>query len=823
MEDNHVEPTYNQLDFYPSERAEYCRKYKIKGDNSMFDIYNGEVKAEFKYCLSIGSCSIFPRYQDSSFRYDLYMTFLNKRFKVYTDAPLIFYVFHKEDILTYIQADWINDIDYSKLNDRKLVWDSFVFFKQPINPIFFRDRYYQTRLIESNKTFTVLTYAQFQQVYGFMDKYVQKPGTSWRKLEKVSKSEIYYTRMYCKFCDGRSVFILHDCFHELVFLKFEGSHHNECLEKNIQNCYKAYRNLFINDTSTDSMTIENYIKTTYANCYSTISKCGILPSSATLCQWKQKYYSLKKNGIDSYKKSDIGDYYKCAELMIEALNKNEILTKRKNSYISVPKSDGQLVHHFNYDDGLPGFIFASEISLFHLSNAESITCDAKSHLLEQGKVRFIKINFEQFLHGGTDGRLFLGCIATLPHAEKAVHYQKFFNELKNFLHNTFNTSFQCKTVLTDDSKAQAAGATEVLGNQAKIRTHPCNIRLTFEANHNGTIVNLLMDAMYSISEEMCIHYLLKAMEWYYNLREEFNKHPQQDMRWVSVDMKKMDKFEIIKGFNVPAFLKWKMMQLNDIYKSRSQWSLFAVFDDDNANPLSSFGIEMILFGDLESMKKKFQYYLKMVSDVSVNDVELTPIKLLASNVQFESELTDEEVKNAVIKIKDFYKIYGNRLIEGLRIDNLTNIVEFSDSIVTFFAKHDRRWDHHPMKLEISRDLQKMEFAKYLPEYKKMMLNDEFIEVYSQIHDLEPFTDSEDLISCEYCLQCCVARIPCSHVIGGYLYDYREEFGDVNFKNFVRKLDDILIKKFCPDLYQRKSRTRNERDDDIVNVKRIKLD
>lgn len=822
MEDTHVEPTYNQLDFYPSERAEYCRKYKIKGDNSMFDIYNGEVKAEFKYCLSIGSCSIFPRYQDSSFRYDLYMTFLNKRFKVYTDAPLIFYIFHKEDRLTFIQAAWINDIDYSKLNNRKLVWDSFVFFKQPINPTFFRDRYYQTRLIESNKTFTVLTYAQFQQVYGFMDKYVQKPGTSWRKLEKVSKSEIHYTRMYCKFCDGRSVFILHDCFHELVFLKFEGGHHNECLEKNIQNCYRAYRNLFINDTSTDSMMIENYIKTTYANCYSTISKCGILPNSATLCQWKQRYYSLKKNGINSYKKSDIGDYYKCAELMIEALNKDEILTKRKNSYISLPKSDGQLVHHFNYDDGLPGFIFASEISLFHLSNAESITFNSRSHLLKHDEVKFITVSFKQYLNE-SDGKVFLGCIGTIPPADNTVHFQKLFEEMKNFLHNTFGTSFHCKTVLTDDSEPQFTGAIKVFRNQAKIRTHLWNKRLTFEANHNKMTVDLLINAMYSTSEEICVHYLLEAMECYYKLREESKKNPQCGLEWVSVDMKKKSKtceFKIIKGVDVPEFLKMKMRHLNNIYKSRSQWGIFSIFEDDGdiLNSLSTNDQGKIISGDLESMKKKFKYYINKVNDVIVNDVELTPMRWNPEKLQDEFKLTDKEIKNAVIKINDLCEDRERNIIKGLKVDNMTKIIDFSNSIMIYFAKHDRRWGNHPKKIEINGYVQEMEFFKYLSEYRKVMFNKEFVKMIWQMHDLYPHCDSENSIACEDCLQCCVAHVPCEHVIGGYLYDYREEFVDIDMLDFVKKLDSIFMKKSYPDIYQ-----RNSSDVDRVNVKRIKLD
>lgn len=84
-------------------------------------------------------------------------------------------------------------------------------------------------------------------------------------------------------CIHSIVEYLMDTLHQVVFIRFTGSHGFDCKKRNRELFYPAYRNLFLANAPTNIYIINQIIQIKYINCYATVvCKLGIYPRAYML-------------------------------------------------------------------------------------------------------------------------------------------------------------------------------------------------------------------------------------------------------------------------------------------------------------------------------------------------------------------------------------------------------------------------------------------------------------------------------------------------------------------------------------------------------------
>lgn len=140
-------------DYISINQHEECRKYYIPNDNYHYEFFNyNSFNAEKDYCLSIGSCSFYPLKEDETFRYDLYMKYLNKHFGIIKNKGIIFSNFltkvYSKDNERLNPIDVIDakmDIKMDDLKSCSKVWNMFKYYTTPLSPEDFENRFYQAK------------------------------------------------------------------------------------------------------------------------------------------------------------------------------------------------------------------------------------------------------------------------------------------------------------------------------------------------------------------------------------------------------------------------------------------------------------------------------------------------------------------------------------------------------------------------------------------------------------------------------------------------------------------------------------------------------
>lgn len=297
-----------------------CEKYKLPNDTYFHNyvanpsmLYNLE---EDLY-LSIGSCSFFPVLQTDKFDCYRYNNYLAKIFETDTKTGLLFapekpsnsspFSINKNG---YIKATWDHNLKTTaEETNTDLVWGSFENFTGTIKPQHFRTRYLQAKSVENlEDTYSVLTFGQFQEIYGFFMKMVQKKQWQKNKFNGYVANAVYEcrhsgSRKNLKTCyvdiDEHQERIKHfsDCdkvmdilVDTLHHVKPRGTHAKECYMQNKLFGYNVFRSLALKHSTSGQDHVMENIKKDYWDCYNdTILELGVAPSSKQLGNWKKQF------------------------------------------------------------------------------------------------------------------------------------------------------------------------------------------------------------------------------------------------------------------------------------------------------------------------------------------------------------------------------------------------------------------------------------------------------------------------------------------------------------------------------------------------------
>ena len=418
---------YEGLTFYKERnRAKYCQNYVIEGDEYFYDYYRESNLFRMTHCLSIGTSSFYPVEQNMDFKYDIYMKYLDKHFDVLESKPLLF---APESFgatnLEIIESVWEHSIPDKDKKSINAIWKSFKDYKTRIYPRYFAQRSKQARLIENNiSSYTILTFSQFQQIYGFLSAYKIETGKSWVSSNKHKGNVINHIWMVCKFnikCT-RKVYYLVDSLHQIVFIKFYGTHHATCEQENKKHCYPAFRNLYLHGSGHDPIKVTKYLKREYRDCYEYVIALGEEPTTKIFTRWVMKNFEFLDKSV--YNPSLMSDYRYCVELMKKSSDSDVMLTMKYNKYCELGMDGDNILHYFIYDnqkdlknvttDDFPGLIFSFKPLLEKLISSKDISCDVTFDLIRDKNVKFVTLCYKVDTLDGKEPHNFLGCIGTLP-------------------------------------------------------------------------------------------------------------------------------------------------------------------------------------------------------------------------------------------------------------------------------------------------------------------------------------------------------------------------------------------------------------------------
>lgn len=833
---------YEGLTFYEKiNKAKYCQNYVIKGDNYFYNYYKGKMDSGMTHCLSIGSSSFYPSEENMDFKYEIYMKYLDKHFNVLESKPLLFDTHNDSASHEVIVGAWERNILHKNQNSINFIWKSFKNYRAPISPLYFEQRAIQASQIENNMlSYTILTFAQFQQIYGFLGAYKIESGKSWVSSNRHKDNVIHSCWMFCKFnkkCD-KKVYYLVDSYHGVVFMKFHGAHHVSCERKNKENCYPAFRNLYVSCAIDNPNTCTDHLKINYRECYLSVVALGQSPSPKTLHNWRSKTFQVLEPS--AYNSVSLSDYNYCAGQMKKALDINEMITIQHKRYVDVPIDENYILHHFIYNDqkdsnnnittDLPGLIFSMKPTLKRLISSKAISCDATFNLIKDSSVKFITISYRVDTLDGKEPRNFLGCIGTLPSTESSKNFQTFFKELLNVCKSVFgdDVSIKWKNILTDDSQAELTGITQVVGNIATVRNCTWHKSLTFEKNLDVDGVTECMKAMYCLEEKECVSRLLLCMVQYDGIMKQLEKNPNQGLDWRYYVRKKKKSLTDIKtrhynNKEALAFLRTKMFYLYRLFQTRERWALFARINASkfsatimerlvNYNRKQNYQVDL----DLDVMKQTIKDFRnKLVSrynmDSELRQFEHSIKKDIPTIYKDDSIITSEkEIENAAITISSFCTTQASESIHSslkngpLKIHHLANMVVFSTRIFKYFENHEVRASEAARKMRTLPIMSNMGYLKTLSPYCKMVFNKEMrcvlsdnYECYHRKKYFSGIVDLKESPACLYCIKCRVLDIPCSHVLGNILFNMINKYKTDKktlLPVFIRELDFLLLEK-----------------------------
>lgn len=305
-----------------------CNKYFIEGDRLFYEFFNDASFDNVKdYCLSIGTCSFYPIKQEPSFRYDLYIKYLNKCFGIVKQKGIIFSNFQSKPFSTsgeqYDTIDVIDTKSQISLDDigkgSRFIWNSFKRSADPIPLEQFKERFLQSRKVENMKEneYAVLKFGQFKDVYPFL-KSMNQVKEGWVAIAKF-KNYIYRCNFVCPWKGDtlctRSCLIIMNTLHQTIFIQYKGSHGLDYDKNNKELCYPAFRNLYLVKWKRSRCPFRD-LRRRYKDIYREyVCALGVTPTASTILRWLSSVN--KGNFLDSgIRTDDVHDYNKSSEIML---------------------------------------------------------------------------------------------------------------------------------------------------------------------------------------------------------------------------------------------------------------------------------------------------------------------------------------------------------------------------------------------------------------------------------------------------------------------------------------------------------------------------
>lgn len=850
-----------------------CRKYYIEGDSYNYEFFNDNAfDAEKDYCLSIGSCSFYPIKEDESFRYDLYVKYLDKNFGVLKQKGIIFSNFstrvYSRDNEQLDSIDVIeNKMKISNgINNCSEIWNYFKYYFTSLSPKNFKTRYEQSVMIQNMNPdqYTILKFGQFQEIYGFLMSLRIAPNESWKKVKKFN-GYIYKANFECssdsKKCNSKYSFVL-DTLHQIVIFRITGSHFPECLERNKHLCYPAFRNLFLNGGREPSFTASLIRKKYKSIIYTCVYQLGSDPTTAVLANW----ISMKerRNGtVGTIGLDVVNDYNKCVNLIDVLVKKKEIITYEDGKYIISSLLPDMIIKYFKYDNsidgrsGPPALLYTSRKSLEGLMNSEVISVDATFNMLSDSSIKCITVSYRSELRDGSKPRVFLGCIATLPVGETSRNYIYFFITLRCLINEIFGgfTKFKVKTILTDESQAEMTGISMAFDNKVSVRNCVWHKLLTFERNLDKKGVSIAVKAIYSMTQLECMNNLLTIMREYKQTYDDISlkflsrKEEEQTSGkkskitdkdcyyWKQIvrDVtKKNSKVKTVKfkPSNAMGFLKTRIEYVYKSMLTRDRWSLYSRINNTIVDPLVLKSLQHSSDSEFTTLVpdvgKCFTEANKILDQIN-STLEKCDYKKIPTIVKTHQKYyNDDDIEAAAISISSLLSTQPSETIHSSlksassnKIINKKNIVLFTDAICNYFVKQDRKIISKPPKGRIRRELDSMFFTNELSAYKKYLFQKEISALFRDNYNINKadnyklLLNYEDIFlhrACTFCIKCRLCEIPCKHIMSYLLKGILVETGYVKkeqvYELFLEKLDKILVGKHVPSGRKRKPEQNN---------------
>jgi hypothetical protein len=879
IEEEHVV----QLQYIGIERQAECRQYRLPDDSYFYCFHNGSANASRDRCLSVGSCSFFPFYENNDFKYDAYRRYLDKSLDIFSKKGLMFsptklHNFEGERTLEdcyVIEDGWETELDYADTRDNiSAVMRSFKDCRKCIHPSIFSTRYEQAQKIQNCKSYSILKFGQFQTIYGFLMRYSVISGKGFKVLGKFDRY-VHHCTLICRCakdepsCSSTLKLII-DCLHQIVILKFEGTHAESCFIMNRHMCYPAFRNLYLSTTEGVSMDLASKsIKQKYSRCYQCVKQLGFVPTGHDVLNWRAKeMYSDDRIVRD---KSTISDYKTCVGLISDLLP-TDILTMSQGKCIAIPMDGNCIVHPFSYTDisrsssrdSAPGLIYTSIDSLKAMVESKTVSIDATFNMIKDDDVKFITVIFKR------EGRLraksndFLGCIGTLPLSESSVNFQIFFMELVKLIKNVLGQSVEIKwrNIMTNDSKPELTGIGKFFGDTVSVRNCTWHKRLTFEKNLDIKGLSLANGAMYADSELQCVNLLLQLALHYDTIYQKLLNKEVTEVKWTSRKRDRTNKLTSIKttskeGHEAIRFMKLKVAYVYKLFKTRYRWSFFAMIKDIaskvvirrlTSHSLNQSGYVSLKTAQerLEALRDKFMKNAEAGGTIMEFNNEETETEAGASEPHIMNDLMgdllddeegvdEDEVEEAAIEISSFLSTQANESIHsslknGHGIEGKANMVEFTDAVLKYFEYQDRRMMKRPRQTRVAHYMKGMIFLKKLSAYKQGHFIAEMSDLFGKktnimkgfkLGELCSFNES---VSCQFCKKSIALNLPCRHMMAIILAKCMLDFKTDNkydvTEKFIKRLDKILVQKFFKRTAQKMEENARERangeDDDDTN-------
>jgi hypothetical protein len=500
-----------------------CSKYYIEDDDYNYN-FNPDGNNPFDptkdYCLSIGSCSFFPVFQNDGFPYHVYVKMLDKHIIVDGVPPLVFNPslgaipgdlideMTEEEEAMLLGGDWIKPCGFTENFDPVACEKTLTNPDLVIPPSEIRIRAQQAAMVENlnENEYCILSFPQYQRISGFLLRTKSMIGKRARVLKKLG-GYVLVKHLTCKFGTApdctRGMTMVVDSLHRIVLLRPHGRHHpTNCKKKNRINCLPAYRNIFVanNQGNKPTETFE-YVQTKYLKVFNIVYDLGIYPSTSSLNSWIRN--SRQDDSPISLPPAIFKDYNSCCALLKSELAENRVLTRKDTTgFMTVPIDEQSIIHSFDYADDSKtksGMLYSSKKSLEALASATWWSVDTTCNMLHDGRIKFITVSFKR-IRTGYKSQVFLGAIATLPGRESTQNYTTFFQELLKLIATYVPSTLQLKTVIIDESRTEMRGISEAFDSEVEVVNCIWHKGLTFEKHVNCYGANVLRTALNATTE-----------------------------------------------------------------------------------------------------------------------------------------------------------------------------------------------------------------------------------------------------------------------------------------------------------------------------------
>jgi hypothetical protein len=840
---------------------ESCGRYYIEGDTYNYD-FNYLQGSSSNNCLSIGSCRFHPFENVSSFDYVKYRNFLNKSVSIFSEKGVIFSptkkpMGEKDELnpLDVMECEWDNYRGIENLNEGFLkLWKSFKDYKTPIEPELFEIRYRQALKVQENESYSVLSFGQFQQLFGFFMAFTVKKGKGWKSLPKFD-NYIHHNILICRNekakvpCQAKSHYYV-DCLHRLVIVRFTGKHTQACYEDNQEKCYPAFRSLLLScPAGVSSKECIEYVKEKYANCYdSVIVKLGMRPSHDQLHNWKAKYSAkvrTKKSRTTARNEQVVTDTFAPLSLTAQELetplssidffpsrdnseptneHRFERLTSRENAY-----SSSSHLENLSF--------YTSATAFRRMVYAETITIQT-SHS-RPGLTSYpdiVTICFKEERRGALKPRQTLGCLALIRHNRKE-QFQLLIDQLKKVISTDieYRGNFRCKNIVVNNGDFELNDIEGIFDNGATAY-YAFNTQIyEFESNLDLTTTALLTKAMYSSTEEDCVNYIWEATGYYVKklaqagMNFEIETKYEHIIRDLSLN-KSVIKVEDVGISGIENVWKSAINYIYKVYHTRKRWALYARLTSNiqSAPVLKDLQDSIKLKGTIKSPVSPDIIAIRMeeaknilsrgdgawrfTPNNKIQNSQPEPSGLIPS---IEKALIDsDEIEKAAITISSVGGTEANDgILEAIYREytqtERRNLEAFPSVVDAFLKEQDCEQTKVIASPEVDRYTGMMLYRKKLSPYKQMVLDMEVTAPmqndYDNMMDFKIFSGydlnrekhDKNIINCDKCVRSRILDLPCRHMLSRLMLQTMSDHQTVQKEHqvkiaYIARLDSKLM-------------------------------